>query len=78
MSRGKRSSQCRNEAWRERTGQYYTQRVLGEIQLTSLIKQARMKPAADRHKKVIPVLCGCLQSLDIKQAVGASIVAQDD
>ena len=62
MTRGKRSSQRRSAAWRARSDRYDTQRVLIQIELTSLIKQARMKPAADRYNEIIPVLCGCLQT----------------
>ena len=50
------------------TGKYYAQythlqRVAFEIMLTSLIKQARIKPAADRHSGIMPVLCGYPQTL---------------
>ena len=62
MSRGNRSSQRRSAAWRVRSNRYDTQRVRIQIELTSLIKQARMKPAADRYNEIIPVLCGCLQT----------------
>ena len=40
----------------------YTARALITVKLTSLIKQTRMKPAADRYNEIIPVLCGCLQT----------------
>ena len=62
MSQGTRSALHCSEAWRDWTGRYYTQRVLIEIELTSLIKQARMKPAADRYNEIIPVPCGCLRT----------------
>ena len=60
--RGKRSSQRRSAAWRARSDHYDTQRVLMQTELSSLIKQARMKPAADQYNEIIPVLCGCLQT----------------
>ena len=45
---------------------YYTQRVhervLIQIELTSLIKQARMKPAADQYDEIIPMMCRCLKT----------------
>ena len=62
MPRGKRSSQRRSAAWRVRSDRYDTQRVRIEIELTSLIKQARMKPAADQYNERIPMLCECLQT----------------
>ena len=40
---------------------YAAGRVI-QIELTSLVNQACMKPSADRYTKTIPVLCECLKT----------------
>ena len=62
MSRGKRPSQLRSVAWRARSERCHAWRCVIEIELTSLVKQPRVKPAADRYTNIIPVLCECLKT----------------
>ena len=62
MSRGKRSSQLRSAAWRSRSERCHAQRRVIDIELTSLVTQARMKKAADRCTEIIPVMCECLKT----------------